>query len=108
MRSKILFLPLAFLALTLIGACGKKLPSEQVLESVVGAMCKKLVTCQPSAMPNEEFCQSAMKVALEKGKKLPKVSATQEQLDTCLKGIADAECGNLLGKEPPKGCGFLK
>ena len=98
--------PLAMLFLT---ACpGKKLESDQVLTSVVGAMCKKLVTCQPNAMPSEEFCQNTMKTALNSAKDMPKVAATQKQLDTCVENINKSECQNLLGSEPPTGCEFLK
>ena len=110
MHFKTFSLFLSLFALISLGACGKKLKSDQVIESVVISMCKKLVTCQPGAMPNEEFCQKTMKDALQsgKGKEIPKVSATQKQLDVCLQGITGADCANLLGAEPPKGCEFLK
>ncbi len=105
-QKKYLLLPLALLLLT---ACpAKKVPSEKVLESVVGAMCKKLVTCQPNAMPSEDFCQNTMKTALNSAKDMPKVEATQKQLDGCIDNIAKADCANLLGNEPPAGCEFLK
>ncbi|MDL1870955.1 hypothetical protein FBR05_01990 [Deltaproteobacteria bacterium PRO3] len=99
-------LPLALLFLT---ACpGKKLSSDQVLGAVVGAMCKKLVTCQPNAMPSEDFCQTTMKTALNSAKDMPKAEATQKQLDACLDSINKSECQGLLGSEPPAGCEFLK
>jgi len=104
--SKYFLLPLALLFLT---ACpGKKVTSEQVLESVVGAMCKKITTCQPNAMPSEDFCKNTMKTALNSAKDVPKVAATQKQLDACLDSIGKADCANILGNEPPQGCEFLK
>ena len=97
------------LALVFFTACpGKKLSSDQVLTAVVGAMCKRLVTCQPNAMPSEDFCQTTMKTALSSAKDMPKVEASQKDLDACLDTINKAECQNLLGNEPPKGCEFLK
>ena len=100
---------LVALALMLTACPGaKKVSSEKVLEDVVIAMCKKMVTCQPAAMPNEDFCKTTMKTAMASNKDLPKVEATQKQLDDCVASIASAECQNLMGSEPPKGCEFLK
>lgn len=104
--SKYLLLPLALLSFSACG--GKKVTSEQVMESVVGAMCKKITTCQPNAMPSEDFCKNTMKTALNSAKDVPKISATQKQLDACLDSIAKADCANILGNEPPQGCEFLK
>jgi len=103
---KFLALPIALL---LFSACsGKKVDSEKVLESVVGAMCKRIIACQPNAMPSEDFCQNTMKTALNSSKDMPKVAATQKQLDACLDSINKGECSSLLGNEPPKDCEFLK
>jgi hypothetical protein len=96
-------------ALLLLTACpGKKLSPDEVLQGVVGAMCKKIVVCQPNAMPSEDFCKNTMKTALSSAKDLPKVGATQKQLDECLASIEKSDCANILGSEPPKGCEFLK
>lgn len=90
-------------------ACsGKKITADKVIESVVLAMCKKMVTCQPNAMPSEDFCQTTMKTALSSNKDLPKVEATQKQLDNCTGSIAKADCQTLLGSKPPEGCEFLQ
>lgn len=107
MRAK---LPLLFALSLILTACpgAKKVESAKVLEEVVVAMCKKMVTCQPNAMPNEEFCKSTMKTAMSSNKDLPKVEATQKQLDECVGSIANADCQGLMGSEPPKGCEFLK
>jgi hypothetical protein len=104
MRSKIFFLLFPLLTINLLGGCAKKLDSDQVLVGVSDAMCKKMVTCQPNAVPNEEPCKKMMKEA----KEIPKASATQAQLDTCLKSIAETDCAGLLGEVPPKNCEFLK
>ena len=104
---KILILPLV---LALFASCtGRKVSPEKVLEAVVGAMCKKIVACQPNAMPSEDFCKTTMNKALESSKGgVPKVEASQKDLDACLDSINKADCQNLLGTEPPKGCEFLK
>lgn len=103
-------LPLLLALVFSLSACpgAKKVDSEKVLEDVVVAMCKKMVTCQPAAMPNEDFCKNTMKTAMASNKDLPKVEATQKQVDECVASIASAECQNLMGSEPPKGCEFLK
>ncbi len=106
MRSKISVL-LAF-CLFLAACPAKKVDSEKVMEDVVVAMCKKMVSCQPTAMPNEDFCKTTMKSAMATNKDLPKVAATQKQLDDCVASIASADCQGLMGAEPPKGCDFLK
>lgn len=90
-------------------ACsGKKVSSEKVLEDVVVAMCKKMVTCQPNAMPNEDFCKNTMKTALSSSKDMPKIEASQKQLDACTTSIGKADCESLLGSKPPEGCEFLQ
>ncbi len=99
----------AALSLSLTACPGaKKLSSDQVLESVVVAMCKKMVSCQPNAMPSEDFCKTTMKTAMTSNKDLPKVEATQKQVDTCVASIDKASCEGLMGSEPPAGCDFLK
>lgn len=94
----------------LLTACpsDKKVGSEKIIESIVTAMCKKMATCQPNAMPSEDFCQNTMKAALSGNKDLPKVTATQKQLDGCVASIEKAECDQLMGSKPPSGCEFLQ
>jgi hypothetical protein len=103
-------LPLLVLALSFgLTACpGKKVSSDKVLEEVVMAMCKKMVTCQPNAMPSEDFCKNTMKTALSSNKDMPKVETTQKQLDTCTASINKSDCQTLLGSKPPEGCEFLQ
>jgi len=102
--------PFLMSALLLFSACSgsKKIESDKVLESVVVAMCKKMVTCQPNAMPSEDFCKTTMKTAMSSNKDLPKVAATQKELDGCIASIDKASCDGLMGSEPPAGCEFLK
>ncbi|HEX5034090.1 MAG TPA: hypothetical protein VFW62_06380 [bacterium] len=100
-------LPLTLLSALLFGsACSVK--PEKVLEEVVGAMCKRVVVCQPGLMPNEEECRKTMKAALDSSKENLKVEASRKKLDACLDSIAKVDCPNLLGTEPPAGCEFLK
>lgn len=94
--------------LFLASCSGQKLEANKVFEDVTGAMCKRLVTCQPDAMPNEEFCRTSMKAALSAQKNLPQVQATQKQLDACIASINQGSCDSLMGSEPPKDCDFLK
>ena len=100
---------LAFAALLVVGCAGeKKVGSEQIIGSVVGAMCKKMAKCQPNAMPSEDFCQNTMKAALSGNKDLPNVETTQKKLDGCVASIEKADCEGLLGSKPPAGCEFLQ
>lgn len=100
-------LPLTLLsALIFAPACSVK--PEKVLDEVVGAMCKRVVVCQPGLMPSEEECRKTMKTALDSSKENVKVEASQKQLDACLDSINKVDCPNLLGAEPPPGCEFLK
>ena len=94
----------------LLTACPgeKKVGSEKIIESIVSAMCKKMATCQPNAMPSEEFCQNTMKAALAGNKDLPKVEASQKALDGCIASIDKTECDKLMGSKPPEGCEFLQ
>ncbi len=87
---------------------GKKIDSNQALDMVVAAMCQKMVTCQPNAMPSEQFCKDTMKTALSSAKEKPKVEATQKEVDTCIANIQKADCQNLLGDKAPEGCRFLE
>ncbi len=97
------------LSLTLAGCPKeKKVEPEALIQSIVGAMCKKMATCQPNAMPSEDFCQNTMKAALSGNKNLPNIQASQKQLDACVKSIESAECDGLLGAKPPKDCEFLQ
>lgn len=107
MLRKILLFVLA-LSFGAVACSGKKVSSEKVLEDVVMAMCKKMVTCQPTAMPSEDFCKTTMKTALSSNKDMPKVETTQKQLDTCTSSIGKADCQTLLGSKPPEGCEFLQ
>jgi len=86
----------------------KKLTPEEVIQSIVVSMCKKMATCQPKAMPSEDFCQNTMKAALSGNKDLPKIEASQKQVDACVKSIESSECDKLLGSKPPAGCEFLQ
>ncbi|HKX11599.1 MAG TPA: hypothetical protein VJP40_00500 [bacterium] len=92
--------------LLITSACSVK--PEKVLEDVVGAMCKRVVVCQPGLMPSEEECRKTMKAALDSSKENVKVEASSKQLNACLDSIAKVDCPNLLGAEPPPGCEFLK
>lgn len=106
-KSLIVMVTLASLALA---GCPKekKVGSEEIITSVVTAMCKKMAQCQPNAMPSEDFCQNTMKAALQGNKDLPKVETTKKNLDTCVASIENAECEGLLGSKPPSGCEFLQ
>lgn len=100
-------LPLALLSAVIFApACSVK--PEKILDDVVGAMCKRVVVCQPGLMPNEEECRKTMKAALDSSKENVKVEASQKQLSACLDSINKVDCPNLLGAEPPAGCEFLK
>ncbi len=99
---------MAALAFTLAACGGKKVSADKIIEEIVVAMCKKMTTCQPNAMPSEDFCKNSMKTALSSNKDLPKVEASQKQLDTCVASIGNATCENLLGSKPPEGCEFLQ
>ena len=105
-------LPLLVAFSFFLAACpggGKKVDSAKAMEDVVVAMCKKMVTCQPSVMPNEDFCKTTMKTALSSSKDLPKLEVTQKQLDECVASIGNTACEPLMaGQEPPKGCEFMK
>lgn len=93
----------------LLASCsGQKVEANKVFEDVTAAMCKRLITCQPEAMPSEDFCRSTMKTALSAQKNMPKVEATQKQLDACVASINQGSCDSLMGSEPPKDCDFLK
>jgi hypothetical protein len=87
---------------------GKKIDSDQALDQVVGAMCQKMVTCQPNAMPSEQFCKDTMKTALASSQQKPEVAATQKDVDKCITNIQKAECQTLLGDKAPEGCNFLE
>jgi hypothetical protein len=86
----------------------KKVGPEQVIESIVSAMCKKMATCQPNAMSSEEFCRDTMKTALSGHEAIAKIQITKKQLDACVTTIEGSECEGLLGATPPKGCEFLQ
>jgi len=107
-RSLVATMALAFI-ITLAGCPkAKKMEPEEVISSIVGAMCKKMAKCQPNAMPSEEFCQNTMKAALSGSKDLPNLNATKKQVDACVSSIEGTECEALLGSTPPKDCEFLK
>lgn len=106
-RTKPLALALAVLCFS-ITACGKKVGGEKIAEEVVGAMCKKIVSCQPNLMPSADFCKQTVKTGLLQAKKdLLKIESTQKQLDACLNSINNMSCENMLGAKPPEGCDFL-
>lgn len=105
---KSLLIALALTGLTMGCTGDKKVSSDEVISSVVTAMCKKMAECQPNAMPSEDFCQNTMKTALSGNKNLPNIEATKKQLDECVNSINTSECEGLLGKAPPKGCEFLQ
>lgn len=108
MLKKTVLTTLAFTLLLTACPGKKKVESEKIIETIVMAMCKKMATCQPNAMPSEEFCQNTMKAALSGNKDLPKVEATQKQLDACVASIEGTECDQLMGSKPPEGCEFLQ
>ncbi len=101
---------LVFISLFFLAGCPgeKKVKSEEIITAVVGAMCKKMTTCQPNAMPSEDFCQNTMKAALSNNPDLPKVETTKKKLDGCVASIDKTPCEGLLGSKPPEGCEFLQ
>lgn len=101
---------IAAISLLFVGGCGKgkKVGSDEIVSAIVPAMCKRMATCNPEAMPNEEFCQSTMKAALTGNPGLKNLETSKKQLEVCLKNIESKECESLLGNKPPEGCEFLQ
>jgi len=97
------------LAMSTTGCFGaKKVDPQVAMETMVASICKKIVTCVPNAIPNEDFCKNTMKEQISSAKKMPKISATQKDLDTCIAAIDQEPCEAATTGTPPSSCDFLK
>jgi len=103
------YLATLFILLTLINCSGnKKVSKEKVADLVTQALCKKMLECQPQALPSEEYCNTMMKNVIQaKVQEIPEVSTTQKKLETCVSSIKGQTCDTLEANEPPPGCEFL-